>query len=289
MNEWKTAFLCARINFRKWIVTPRIWVLAVFLACFLAYNSSGLVQLASAMNSGVTPWVFPGLFLTPVMVSVFGCFTMLLFCDAPFLDRHTPFVEIRTGRKAWILGQLLYIILASLVYTVYVFLVSVLVLVPHLELSGDWGVLLRSLAADSSLASQKGIALTVFADPVIVGQFSGPQATLIACAFFWLVAVLVGVLIFAFNIMVGKMSGLVAAGAVIALSYYSVYLAQASFHNGWIFHYVSPLNWCSISNLNWGGNTQVPSPVYALIFSLSAIILLSIFSVISFFRNDLPV
>src|SRR5690625_3817274 len=128
--------LCLGVNFRKWLVNPRIYALAVFIIAFLIYHQSGLSQFAGAHNQGVTPWVFPHL-TTPPVLHVFATFAIILFSDAPFEDKHMPFLMIRSGRRNWIIGQLIYILMASLIYTLFVFIISILALLPNLELRSE--------------------------------------------------------------------------------------------------------------------------------------------------------
>lgn len=287
MTDLKTIWLCALVNFRKWRVTPRIYTLAAVIVAFSIWVFSWISDYAAAVGVKAAPWVFPFLLTMPVMFPIYGCLTLLLFCDAPFTDSHTPFLAIRMSRRNWALGQLLYILLASFVYTAFFVLASVLALVPNVQFTAKWGAVLKTLAFDPGSADRLGITRLALIDDPVISQFSPISATLISFGLFWLVSVFVGVLIFFFNIVVGSMSGLIAAGSLAFLSYFSVYVGKLAFGD-WIC-YVSPLNWSSMFFLDWGGTGQAPSPMYAVGVLIGSIVLMGAVSVAVFCRQDLQI
>lgn len=139
MINIKTAWLCAQLNFKKWSITPRIYMLALVIVAFCLWMFTWIADYAAAVGMAVSPWVFPYLMSMPVMFPIFGCLTTLLFCDAPFTDHHTPFLMIRISKRDWVVGQLLYIVTAAFVYTAFFTLMSMLVLFPHVQFSSNWG------------------------------------------------------------------------------------------------------------------------------------------------------
>lgn len=288
MTDLKAILLCALLNFRKWAVNPRIYTLAAITVGFLAWHSAGLSQLSAALEVAVTPWVFPNLITSLAMTAVFCCFIMLLFCDAPFADSHTPFVIIRTGRRNWAIGQLLYIVLAAFVYALFFLMVSVMVLMPNVRWSAEWGKVLRTIAANPGIADNYGIKLTIFADLSILDMFSPIEATLISFGLFWLTSVFIGVLIFCGNVVIGRMGGLVLAGIFLCISFFSAYLGPLTLGGYWV-RYLSPISWCSMYSLNWGTSGEPVSPSYAVISLLAAIAFMSMVSVIAFCRKDLNI
>ena len=41
---------------------------------------------------------------------------ILLFADMPFISQATPYWLVRTKRKIWLAGQIIYVILATVIY-----------------------------------------------------------------------------------------------------------------------------------------------------------------------------
>lgn len=282
MTDFKMIRICAQVNFQKWAVNPRIYTLAVVIIAFLIYHSFGLSQFAADKDVAVTAWIFPHLTTPPVM-QVFACLAILLFSDAPFADRHMPFLVVRSGQRNWIIGQLLYIIVASFIFVVFIFLISILVLIPNVQFSTDWGIILRTLAVESAPA------VTIFPDPRILSMFSVFEAVSLSFGLFWLVSVFIGVLIFCFNIVIGKMSGLVASGIFIFISFFSIVHGRLILGD-WI-SYFSPISWMSMSFFDWDHTMMFssPSPTYAVLFLLIAITLMSIISIKVFCKKDLDI
>ena len=67
------------------------------------------------------------------MLTVFGGLCILLFSDAPFLDAYSQFIIARCGRRPFIVGQVLYILAASFLFTVCMVLLSLLYILPVME------------------------------------------------------------------------------------------------------------------------------------------------------------
>jgi len=288
VNDLKTILLCALVNFRKWMVNPRIYTLAAVTVGFLSWHSAGLSQLSAAVGIDVTPWVFPNLLTTSAMVAVFTCFIMLFFCDAPFADSHTPFLIIRTGRRNWMIGQLLYIILASFIYTVFFLIMSVVVLLPNVQWDTGWGTILKTIAANPGIGDNYGIKLTVFVHPLIVDMFSPIEATIISFGLFWLTSAFIGILILCGNVITGRTGGLVMAGVFLCISFFTEYLGPLTFGGYWI-RYLSPINWCSICCLDWNKRGEWVSPSYAVISLVLAIVFMGIVSTIVFCNKDMDI
>lgn len=284
MTNLNMTLISTRMNFQKWSVNPRIYIIAVIIIAFLTYHSFGLAQYAASKEVAVTPWIFPFL-MTPPVMQVFACLTILLFSDAPFADRHMPFLIIRAGRRNWIIAQLFYMILAAFIYTVFILIVSMLVLIPHIQFTADWGLILKTLASSTDAMP----SVTIFPDYRVISLFTPMEAILISFGLFWLVSVFIGVLILFFNIVVGKMSGLVASGVFLFISFFSIIHGRLILGD-WI-SYLSPYSWMSMSFYNWDLTMDFDSPTvaYAVLSLLGSIILMSLIAIIVYCKKDIEI
>ena len=90
---------CCAMQFRKWRASLRVITVFIFLAIF-AYDANWNV-LTFSRTSGVpvTPWVYPAVFSDRYLMMCICLAVMVLFCDAPFLDRHQPYLILRSGRR----------------------------------------------------------------------------------------------------------------------------------------------------------------------------------------------
>ncbi len=281
----KNALLCSTVNYKKWVVDIKIYTLFTLILVFNIWNFSGVYDYAKMVGYGVSPWIFPHILISPTVMPIYGCFAMLLFCDAPFIDKHMPFLMIRTGRISWVLGQLFYVFFTSLIYTIINYVITVISFLPYIDLTSDWGKVIRTLAMNPTSAYQKGIQLTVLINNSIITSFSAIEATLISLGLFFLVTLFTGILIFSLNLIVGKMSGIITAGILVFISYFSIFVGRIT--TGLKVYYFSPLSWSSLQYIDWYNSGESPSFLYAVVFLLGTSLILSIISVISFSRRDI--
>ncbi|MBZ4665359.1 hypothetical protein [Mahella sp.] len=283
----KNAFFCSVVNYKKWVVDIKIYTLFTLIIVFVLWQFSGIYEYARIVDSNVSPWIFPHLFITPVVTPIYGCFAILLFSDAPFIDRHMPFIVIRTGRNSWILGQLLYILFTSFLYTIINYIITVISFIPYIDFTSDWGRVIMTLARNPGSAYEKGIKLTVLINDSIVTSFTAIEATLISLGLFFLVTLFIGIVIFSLNLIIGKMCGIITAGILVFISYFSIYVGRLTI--GLKVYYFSPISWISLQYIDWYGSGDSPSLQYAVIFLLGTSLSLSILSVISFSRKDINI
>lgn len=127
MKKLRQAFSIAGYNFRLWRKNPRILVTfaLTFILCFLLTDKA--VRFAVAHNTTMQLvesfiWSFGdsnSILLSSVLL-------VLLFADMPFLSSGTPFYLVRTDRRTWITGQVLYILAATSVYMLFVLTSTIL-------------------------------------------------------------------------------------------------------------------------------------------------------------------
>ncbi len=82
---------------------------------------------------------------------------VLLLSDAPFRSRQQQFVLQRVGKRIWAAGQLLYLFLACLVFTLLLWVLTwIFLFLPRLEWGWDWGPVLTTVAA-SGISPEYGV------------------------------------------------------------------------------------------------------------------------------------
>ena len=92
---------------------------------------------------------------TGAFITVYLGFVLLL-SDAPFRSRQQQFVLQRVGKRIWAAGQLLYLFLACLVFTLLLWVLTWIFLLPRLEWGWDWGPVLTTVAA-SGISPEYGV------------------------------------------------------------------------------------------------------------------------------------
>lgn len=108
-------------NFRRWKNNPRV-ILTFGLAFVLSYLlTDKAVQFSyeyKTIIQIIEPFVWT--FGDSNSILLASLLLILLFSDIPFLDGGIPYYLMRTTRLKWLVGQILYISLAVLVYLLFI-------------------------------------------------------------------------------------------------------------------------------------------------------------------------
>lgn len=121
---WQTT--CA--NFRRWRRNPQI-LLAFGIGFVISFLLSGKVlefaQTHDTILQILEPFIWT--FGDAVSILTISLCLLLLFADMPNLGNEVPFFLIRTTRNVWMLGQILYMVLTTFLFLVFI-LISTCVL-----------------------------------------------------------------------------------------------------------------------------------------------------------------
>ncbi len=126
MKEIRQSFSIAGYNFRLWWGNPRILVTfpLAFILCFLLSDKA--VTFAVEHNTTMQlVEVFIWNFGDSNSILLSSVLLVLLFADMPFLSSGTPLYLVRTKRRIWITGQVIYILAATFVYLLFVLVCTV--------------------------------------------------------------------------------------------------------------------------------------------------------------------
>jgi len=139
MRKLRQIFMAALRCFGRWRHSPQIWLAFAlgFIACFLL---SGKVLDFAGKHGTVLQlfepfiWVF-GDADSILLISL--CL-LLLFADLPALDNETPLFLVRTTRLCWMAGQVLYLVLATLLFVGFILLATCLLTGAHAYKADLW-------------------------------------------------------------------------------------------------------------------------------------------------------
>ncbi len=268
MRYIKTILCISIQNFRKWKTDYRIWILAI-LVMILTHNSiSELKLVANAQQLPMTIWTYPFLYAQFYMKVIYTLPLLFLFCDAPFVDANQLFIISRSGRMKWCCGQLLYITMVSAVYYLFLIVCTVIFALPHISLSLEWDSLVYTLSRSGAAYEQD--IWTFLVSWNVLNYFTPIQAMWFTFLVSWLSGTLLGMIIFACNILQPKKSvgGIIGASLIIL----SVFLAN-DYWTG--TRYFSPFSWNTLDQIDIAGMTNYPPFAYCMTFYLVGIAVLS--------------
>lgn len=263
MDRTKCAILIAIYHFKKWIINPRIYV--IFICVFLYLHSilSPILSFCYKAGHNITPYLFPYIMCHPITVTLLMLATVLLFCDAPFIGAEQPYIIMRSGRNPWVWGSVIYIACASVVFFFLTILFTIIILLPVIEFSLEWGKVIGTFA-QTSLASQVGLSIPF--SQIIFTHYSPLKAMILAFANSCFISFVLGMIIFVLNLNYTRFIGTL--GAIIPI------LWQMTVTKTWVgFIKLSPVSWVSLSNIDTSSTTLYPTIryVYAVLATVIAI------------------
>ena len=186
----------------------------------------------------------------------------------PFTDSNQLFVILRSGRRSWVTGQLLYVFMTSAVYYLFIFAATLLLSLPYSDWSTEWGKVINTIA-NTDIAQNNG-AYFVEASSLITTFFTPIQAVWFTFLLSVLSASVLGLIIFLLNITTNTRSiGIAVSASLTVLSF-----MVANGDLGYLLKF-SPLSWNTLNNIDVGGKTSNPSFVYCIAVYITAIVILT--------------
>ncbi len=132
-------FKVAAYNFKQWKGNPRVIITfaLAFVLCFLLSDKA--VKFAEEYNVTMQlveafVWTFGD--STSILLS--SLLLVLLFADMPFIGAGTPFYLVRINRRTWLLGQMVYVVLATLLYVAFILIATSLICMRNAFIGNLW-------------------------------------------------------------------------------------------------------------------------------------------------------
>lgn len=258
MRWLRSVFSISAQNLRKWQTDYRVWCIGIMLFAVIAIYVDDIRLVINETGTEMPVWIFPFMYSQFHTKLIFTLPVVLLFCSAPFIDRNQTFVFMRTGRVKWLCGQLLYIVIASAVYYLFILAVSLLLTVFSGGFTLEWGKTLSMISTSQNLGWEG--ALTVDVSYMVIMFFTPLQAVWFTFLLSWLGAVFIGLTLFAFNLISGtRYIGVLVSSFFVALS--SIVANEPGWEKLLRF---SPMSWITLDKIDVGGLTKNPPFSYCV-------------------------
>ena len=262
----KSVNICLQ-NFRKWRTDYRIWTVAILLFTLIFEQMYNLSSLCKALGIKSTLWYYPFLYSQYHMKLIFILPLLLVFCNAPFVDDNALFVIVRSKRKSWIIGQVLYIIFASAIYNIFIFLCTFILSLTNAEFSLEWGKVVNTMS-NSTIAADMGYPF-LDSSRFVLTWFSPIQAVWFTFLLSWLMSIMIGLLIYVINTITNtKYIGVAISSFMVLFSCYTEVFGTSKLLR------FSPVSWCTLNQLDVGNKTTNPTFEYCMGVYLFAIIIM---------------
>lgn len=239
------------------LVQVRVLILFMILAVFIYSYLEPVANLAQAVGEKVSPWAFPHLMNDYICQMVFMVSAVFLFSTAPFEGKAHYYIVQRSGSFSWQLGNVLYILASSFLFVGFIWAFSVISLLSRTRFIGDWGIIWGTLARTNA-GNQYDVPFTVFA--YIVGAFSPVEATAISFLLEWACVSWMGLVVYLFNYITKKMTGILAASFFVFL--------DVMIYNSWTpkAYLFSPVTLAQLKVMSGNNLSYGVSLKYAVVF-----------------------
>lgn len=244
-------------NLRKWASDYRMWTIAALLIVIIQIYVDDMQKVAAVLGTRISVWIFPFLYVQFHTKVIFTLPVVLMFCNAPFTDKNQIFIYTRTSRVKWLAGQILYIFTASALYYLFILIISIISTVFTAEISLNWGKTLHMIANSNVIMQAETFYLS--APPLILDFFTPLQAVFFTFLTSWLSAVLLGLIVFFFNLTFNsRFVGIIISSALVV---WTVLVNNGGFSDLIRF---SPISWNTLNNIDAGKMTPNPSFDYCM-------------------------
>lgn len=251
MEPFRKGCVIACGNLLQWKKDSRVAVTFLLMAVLLVRYLIGLTVYGVQNHTTVTPFLLPILFKDSTVSN--GLLKVLLYlglicllCDAPFLSERLPYELIRSGRRAWWMGECLYLWCASLLYLLFLMFGAALVVLPTVSVSELWGSTIPALLKEESL--EQVLYLGALEIPTELINVIYPYGAQILSFFAgWLSFVLIGHVIYLVNLCTAQRVWGVGLAVLLVMWDPVVRYWGTGARNRWLY-LVSPVSWSSIES-----------------------------------------
>lgn len=219
--------------------SKRLAVFCVFQFSVLHYYISTVRHFSVVADYPASPWILPFIGQNVYCLFVYGISVVYFYSNIPFLQRHEMYVLMRQGRIRWAVAKALRICISAVMLSVTEFVLSVLLLLPRIEWTAEWGRLYDSLAMTDA-GSEHGVKL--FFSYELINENSAVKTALIFGIVLCIATGLIGMVMFVLSIYINRTAAVVAGTffAVLPVVFANLYLSEE-----WI-GFISPLSWLDL-------------------------------------------
>lgn len=267
----KKAWKCCIINLQQWKANPKYVLYFVYVMLIMWGTTHGLPRYADSLGyPWITPWLLP-LFLRVVRIyPLLLIGFLILICDLPLRTGQQQFVLLRVGKRSWLYGQLLYLLLICLSFSALLWVSSWIFYFPKLEWTSRWGKIIVSLLPDSHNAVGPYGYLEASID--VLKNTNGLKATLWTLGMQTLVCYFLGLLIMLLNLTAHRGLGVFFAAGLILFSFLVRFFAGFTDKLRYLI-WISPVSWIDRSMVGHV-NQNLPSHTCVVLMTLGLCIIL---------------
>lgn len=260
-------------NFYIILHSPSTAALLVYITLFADIYARGIRKFCYSVDEKATLVFFPFFLNSSYMAMLFVLGIFLLFINVPFIHSAIDYEIPRMGRKPWLVGQTLYMLLACMGYVFASEIITNALLIPRISPKIEWGRIFTTLARTSA-GSEFGMGLKI--DYEIMVKFGAMQAVVIHYFITCGVCFLFAYLLFTLNLWTSKSIAAAITGVCIL---FPILTEILNLNEKYIW---SPISWMQLSRIDNKMTNTVPSIKFIfsiLFFACLIMFLLNLFRI----------
>lgn len=261
---WKTTIL------KVWNSKVATFAMVILVTCW-SYNQP-MKTFIQSVDYPVSWCVFPFFMAAFGFLIIFWFGIIYVNSDAPFMQHENMYQMLRVGRRRWAAGQIGGIFVRSFLLVIFTAIATILPLLPHIEMTSQWGKLLRTVAMTNVMEAYDFKYMIYYE---IFNQFTPLQLMAVTILVCTLICTFLGILMFFLSIYVNKVCSIAGASALAILMFLVVNVNPAKRH---LAACLVPTIWVEIAKMATTevGMLWMPSIPYMLCFLLAGIGIMSI-------------
>jgi hypothetical protein len=169
MTNIRMTFSITKLNFLAWKRNPKIITAFILAFAFCVMLSGRAIMFARSYGTIMQifePFIWA--FGDASSILLASLLLVFFFIDMPFINETTPYCLMRINRKIWISAQLLYVVLVTIIYMVFLLLTFCLLCAPISFFGNMWsetGALLGYSGVGTQIALPASVKTMEMSNP----------------------------------------------------------------------------------------------------------------------------
>lgn len=235
----KNSISCAWVEFVKWAADARMIIvlcLCIFIYSFAVEPIKANAELMGEPMNALEPFI--AVLNSGMLLLIIPLGFITLISDFPQINSSTILYIFRIGKKSWLCGQILRLIMMTAAYVLAIFISSVAGVVTTGSMGGEWSPVATKFA--SQFPEQSGNFGVLLLPENLYNQMSLPAAAVESTLFVFAYLLALGMILLAFSIAKRKTAGIVVCGALISLG---AALCSINSRLMWVFPMAHSIVW----------------------------------------------
>lgn len=212
----RQCFSCAKTEYIKWVCDARMVILGVLLIFIYNFAIQPLLQNAEKMNEPLNMLEpFIAVANSGAVLMIIPLVFMTLIADFPKIDNNTVFYIMRIGRKNWLTGQIIKLVMMAASYLAVIFVGSVVPMITRGFWYNGWSNVVTNF---KNVFPEQSMNFGVQLVPEnLYNQLTVFEAAVKSYLLVFAYLMIIGLILLSLSLIKHKTLGFVSCGAVIAL------------------------------------------------------------------------